>query len=402
MSPLLNRRAFLARSAIVGCSAAASPLLTPVTFASVPSDNRLVVIILRGGMDGLEVVQPYGDPSFADLRPPLGVDEDKSMDLDGFFALSAGLGDLYPLWKKGELGFVHAVSTPYRDKRSHFDGQDLLEAGTSGLDGKPDGWLNRMLQQMPGVGAETAYAIGRDRMQLLTGPARVAEWAPDATLAINPSSLHLLEMVAHEDPIFRDAFAQAVELSGAGQSDDLGIMKAAKQTPARRVQSGPMHVSIAEFAAEKLRGESRIAAFSLNGWDTHANQRRNIGRPLKRLADTILALKTGLGPDWDRTSVVAMTEFGRTARRNGTGGTDHGTAGAVLLAGGAIRGGKVFGRWPGMTEADLYKGRDLMPTQDVRAIAGWIMHDTMGLSTSDIEHVVFPGLSLEANPGLIL
>ena len=162
------------------------------------------------------------------------------------------------------------------------------------------------------------------------------------------------------------------------------------------------HLSLAQFAAGRLRGETRIASFSVNGWDTHDNQKVNLQRTLLRLSDTILALKDGLGPVWGKTAVLCMTEFGRTARENGTRGTDHGTGGAMLFAGGALRGGQVAGRWPGLGEADLYQRRDLMPTSDVRAAAGWVMRGLFGLDASTVEQVVFPGLDLTTDPGLLL
>ncbi len=405
MTSTLTRRSFLARSAVLGCSAAASPLLTPVVFASAPWDNRLVVIILRGGMDGLDVVQPYGDPDFAGLRRSLKFDDGAARDLDGFFALHPALGDLHPLWGQGELGFVQAVSTPYRDKRSHFDGQDLLEAGTIDLAGVRDGWLNRMLQAVPGIEAETAYAIGREKMRLLAGPAPVAEWSPEAVLALSEQALELVRQVMADDPLMHAAVSEAIDLSGAEQiamTMDAGEMNDLMQNASAQVRRGNGHVRIAEFAAEKLRADSRVAAFSLNGWGTHANQAQTLGGPLGQLAQAILALKSGLGPVWDKTAVIAMTEFGRTARENGTRRTDHGTAGVAVLAGGAIRGGRVFGNWPGLAEADLYQGRDLMPTTDVRAVAGWMMRGHFGLGTGTIEGSVFPGVEMGSDPGVIL
>ena len=177
-SPQISRRRFLTQSTVFGCSLAASPLITPVAMASAPWDNRLVVIILRGGMDGLDVVQPYGAPEFSQLRRgnlhrEIGGPEG-AIDLDGFFALHPALAGLMPLWRQGDMAFAHAVSTPYRDKRSHFDGQDILEAGSGsdGLGGIRDGWLNRMIQKVPGVEAETAYAIGRSDMLLMQGDGR--------------------------------------------------------------------------------------------------------------------------------------------------------------------------------------------------------------------------------------
>ncbi|MGR3759976.1 DUF1501 domain-containing protein [Roseobacteraceae bacterium NS-SX3] len=406
----LSRRKFLARSAALGCSLAASPLVTPVSFAAAPWEGRLVVIILRGGMDALDVVQPYGDPAYAALRSTLaGGPQAGALDLDGFFALHPGLGALMPLWRAGELGFVHAVSTPYRDKRSHFEGQDLLEAGTPGLSQVRDGWLNRMLQQAGGVEARTAFAIGQGELKLLNGPAPVSDWSPDAGFLISPQALRLAELLMEDDPLFHAAFAEAEELTREGlelgpqDEDDLegGIMEMG-QMPGARAAPGKAHLKIAGYAARQLRGNTRIAAFSINGWDTHSRQSRTLRPALERLADTLLALRAGVGAEvWGKTAVVAMTEFGRTVRENGTGGTDHGTGGAMVLAGGAIRGGKVYGQWPGLAEADLYERRDLMPTGDVRAPAAWIMRGLAGLGRGQLEEAVFPGLRMGRDPGFL-
>jgi len=387
----LSRRDFLLRSGIIGCSLAASPLVTPVSFASTPGDTRLVVIILRGGMDGLDVVQPYGDPGLAALRGSLsGGPAAGAQDLDGFFALHAGLAKLMPLWQAEQLAFVHAVSTPYRNKRSHFDGQDLLEAGTVNLSGVRDGWLNRMLQAVPGVTAQTAYSIGHGDMRLLQGSAEVANWSPDASLSMSPQAVRLMEIVTESDPAIHAALAEAQVLSASMTQSD----------PKART---PDHVEIAEFAAQRLSDDARIAAFSLNGWDTHRAQDRFLTNALDRLADTILTMKGKMrGNTWRKTAIVAMTEFGRTARQNGTAGTDHGTGGLMLLAGGAIRGGRVYGTWPGLAEGDLFDGRDLMPTRDVRAHAAWVMRGLMGLDRATLEGAIFPGLEMGDDPGLIL
>ncbi len=388
MTTLLNRRDFLARTGVIGCSLAASPLVTPVALAQAPWDTRLVVIILRGGMDGLDVVRPVGDPAFAALRPTLNA-SDAPLPLDGYFAMHPALAPLMPLWQQQDLGFVHAVSTPYRNKRSHFDGQDLLEAGTSRLDGPGrDGWLNRLLQQTPGVQAETAYAIGHSDLRVLDGAAPVANWSPDARLRISPQATRLAELVMEEDPALHAALAEALMLTDA---DAVGERR------------GHAHLKVSKFAASRLRKEARIAAFSLNGWDTHRAQNRALTRGLGRLSETILTLREELGAQvWGKTAIVAMTEFGRTARENGTAGTDHGTGGLMVLAGGAIRGGQVYGQWPGVAEAALFQGRDLMPTGDVRAPAAWIMRGLTGVNRSTLERQVFPGLDMGRDPNVLL
>lgn len=400
----LSRRHFLTRSAAIGCSAAASPLLTPVSFASAPWDTRLVVIILRGGVDALDMLQPYGDPNYGALRTKLAGGPDRGgLDLDGFYALHPGLRSLMPLWQRGELGFVQAVSTPYRNRRSHFDGQDLLEAGSAGLGEVRDGWLNRMLQQMGGIESRTAFAIGQGEMKLLHGGAPVSDWAPDAALVLSPQAKLLAEQMMVGDPLFHSALGEALDLSQDGSmgmlDDDGDMMEMTMPLPSR----GKSHQKIAEFAAERLRGDTRVAAFSINGWDTHSRQAAGLKTGFGRLSDTILALRDGVGDAvWGKTAVLAMTEFGRTVRENGTGGTDHGTGGAMLLSGGAIRGGRIYGRWPGLAEVDLFDRRDLMPTADVRAQAAWIMRGLIGVDRAQLEQVVFPGLDMGDDPGLLL
>jgi len=415
---MIDRRAVLRGLGILGCSAAAHPFMTTVTLAGADGgaplgDHRLVVIILRGAMDGLDVLRPLGERAFVGYRPTLAATQ--SFDLDGFFGLHLGLSGLHPLWQSGELAFVHATSTPYRDKRSHFDGQDLLEAGTS-----PDlpsahlrdGWLNRMLQSVPGLQSETAFAVGRQEMRIMRGPAPVMDWSPDTAVNLSPQAQLLLEQVYHDDPLFMAAASEAMMLSGldlgdemgglAMSRDEMGSMMMAETPTLRGARLGEAD-RVADYAAERLRGATRIAAFSLTGWDTHKGQGKGFGRALARLERSILRLKSGLGPEvWGKTTVLAMTEFGRTVAENGTGGTDHGTAGAMLVAGGAIRGGKIYGQWPGLEEADLFERRDLMPTSDVRAWAAHAMRGLYGFDRGLLQDKVFPGLEMGEDPGLIL
>lgn len=400
MSDHFTRRHVLGRAFALGCSAAASPLITPVSFAAAPWDTRIVVIVLRGAMDGLDALRPLGDPDYASYRADLLDGAADALDLDGFFALHPALGGLLPLWQAGELAAVHAVSTPYRNRRSHFDGQDILEAGTTAQDAPDGGWLNRMLGQLSGTHAETAYAIGRGELKVLMGAAPVADWTPEAALQMSPQGLRLAERVMEEDPAFHAAFSEAMALSDGGTGIAPPEMSIEQEMGASL--GGSAHVRIAEFAGERLRGDTRVAAFSLNGWDTHRNQARNLSRSLEALAETVLRLRTACGPVvWGKTAVLAMTEFGRTVAVNGTDGTDHGTGGAMFLAGGAIRGGKIYGTWPGLSEADLFNRRDLNPTADVRAATAWILHGATGLDRSVLERVVFPGLDMGRTPGLM-
>ena len=400
----MDRRRFMKSGLMLGCSAAASPLMTPVAFAQGPWDNRLVVIILRGAMDGVDVIRPLGDRDYAGLRPNLAVDD--SLDLTDFYGLHPALSPLKALWDKAEFGAMHAVSTPYRDKRSHFDGQDILEAGLPDLPtGARDGWLNRMLQTVPGLTAQTSYAIGPEQLLVLSGDAPSARWSPEARLRISPHVRRLLEVVHHDDPLFRDASRQAITITDQlliDAADDSVAAEAASMDPMMADVGNGQHVALAQFAAARLSGATRIASFSIGGWDTHQNQQGQLTRALGQLSDTILTLRSGLGDVWGKTAVLCMTEFGRTARENGTKGTDHGTGGALLYAGGALRGGQVLGQWPGLSTGDLYAERDLMPLADVRAAAGWTMQGLFGMNRDVIEDAVFPGLDMGPDVGMVL
>ncbi|WP_340108578.1 DUF1501 domain-containing protein [Pikeienuella sp. HZG-20] len=377
--PAFDRRAFLKSGLALGCSAAAFPVTTRLALASAPGANRLVVIILRGGMDGLGVFPPYGERDWAALRPTIGARPgDGLIDLDGRFGMDDRLAALAPLWAAGEFAVAHAVSTPYRDKRSHFDGQDILEAGLATVGAARDGWLNRAVARIDGAAEEQALAVGREAMLLTSGDAPFRAWAPGERLALRNDERGLLTRLYADDPLFARAAAMATALSAL---DEPGADRA-----------------VAAYAARRLAAEARIAAFSLGGWDTHARQRPALNRPLSQLSEALIALKAGLGPHWARTFVVAMTEFGRTARENGNRGTDHGTGGAAILAGGALRGGRIYGDWPGVAEDALYKGRDLMPTGDIRRYPAWALSALFGVGRAALEREVFPGLEMGARP----
>ena len=399
----MDRRTFLARASALGCSLAASPLVTPVALANAPWDTRLVVIMLRGGMDGIDAIRPVGDPNFAKLRPSLNRD---TLELTDFYGLNSGLRPLLPLWQAGDFGVAHATSTPYRGKRSHFDGQDVLEAGTiGGLRDRSDGWLNRMLQTVQGITGQTSYSIGRDPQLVLSGGAPTSSWSPEARLSLTPQAERLLRLVYENDPFFAATSAKAIEIAQTvafeADSNEQATMGMMDSPMMAQVDGKAEHVQLANFAADRLRGQTRIASFSINGWDTHANQRNGLGRALRRLSDTILTLRSGLAPVWDKTAILCLTEFGRTARENGTKGTDHGTGGAMLFAGGALNGGRVLGDWPGLGTSELLGQRDLMPTRDVRAYPAWVMHGLMGIDRRALELSIFPGLEMGSDPGIL-
>jgi uncharacterized protein (DUF1501 family) len=377
---LLSRRGFLAGA----CCAAAAPILTPVSFAAMPGDNRFVTIILRGAMDGLDFVQPYGDPAYAALRPKLGLRPDTGLiDLDGFFGLNPAASALMPLWQAGELSFVHAVSTPYRDQRSHFDGQDMLETGGSGK-GERTGWLNRTLAVIPRSDARKAIDINTSMELILSGPNEADSWSSQSNFALAEDEIAFLDRLYAGDPAFAKAMDEAKKTDMSADS----LYADGKR--------GAGIADMARLAGGMLREDYRIASFSINGWDTHVGQQGQFKKAVGDLSTAIVTLKDSLGDDaWKKTVVLAMTEFGRTARENGTNGTDHGTGGLAVLAGGAIPGGKVLGKWPGLSEDRLLDRRDLMPTGDVREVAAAMLYRQFGIEPGNLTGKVFPGLSFD-------
>lgn len=377
----LSRRGFLASA----CCLAAAPVFTPVTFAAMPGDNRFVTIVLRGAMDGLALVQPYGDAGFAAFRPTLSLTPDKGLiDLDGHFGLNPAAADLMPLWKAKELAFVHAVSTPYRDQRSHFDGQDMLESGGEHVAEEKTGWLNRALAVVPRSDARKAIDVNTSTELILTGPNNVDVWASDSNLGPAKDETQFLMRLYAGDPAFAKAMDEAMRANSASMM--------AEPTG----QRGEKITDVAALASNMLKGDYRIASFSITGWDTHVGQLGQFKRPVQDLAQAITTLKVTLGPDlWSKTVVLAMTEFGRTVRENGSGGTDHGTGGCAVLAGGAIDGGRILGKWPGLADGSLLDDRDLMPTADVRELAAAMLYRQFDVSAEDLSGKIFPGLSFD-------
>ncbi|MGB0507285.1 MAG: DUF1501 domain-containing protein, partial [Pikeienuella sp.] len=344
-----------------------------------------VVIILRGGMDGLGVFAPLDSAEYRNLRPNLS--KTPQIPLADGFGMDQRLAKLQALWASKELAIAHAVSTPYRDKRSHFDGQDLLESGLSDVGGTNNGWLNRALSHMPDARAETLLSVGRGAMLLTSGPNPAQSWAPGEDVKLVNDERGLLTHLFAHDPLFAQAAEQAFALS-ATDGDDRA--KGRKATAIR-----------AQYAADRLSDDARIAAFSIGGWDSHAQQKNALNQPLSQLADAMTVLKDGLGHHWERTLVIAMTEFGRTAHENGNRGTDHGAGGAALLAGGTLRGGHIYADWPGLAENDLYQGRDLKPTMDVRQLPALALISLFGLSKNAVMTDVFPGLDMRAGQNFL-
>jgi uncharacterized protein (DUF1501 family) len=393
-SPAVTRRALL----LGGASFAAWAYLPKFARAADGRDPRLIVVILRGALDGLATVAPLGDPDYAALHGSIALAADgphPAIVLDSFFALHPSMVEFARMYREKQAAVVHAVATSYRD-RSHFDGQDVLESGFAGPGRVQSGWLNRALEVLPrGDRVIGALAVGPTAPLVLRGAAPTVGWAPVALpQAADDTAMRLIELYRHRDPALATALSQGLQLDKMAQGDD---MKPKPNTNA----IGAMRL-VARGASRLMAAADgpRIAALAFDGWDTHANE----GGPVGRLAQLLSGLdgalaefESGLGEHWRDTVVVVATEFGRTARINGTEGTDHGTGTVALLAGGAIKGGRVISDWPGLKPANLYEARDLAPTTDLRAVLKGVLRDHLGLSERALAENVFPD-SASAKP----
>jgi len=384
------------RAALLGLTSAFAIGGAGLALADAPGQARFVVVLLRGAMDGLAVVTPYGDPALAALRAPLigkPVGEPDGMaDLGGYFGLHPALAAMHAMYAENELLILHAIAGQYRT-RSHFDGQDYLESGAGQR--LSSGWLNRALGAMPGArGPADALAIGVSLPLLLRGPAHASSWAPSG-FAAPAADFYARVMELHRsDPITGPALTLGLHERGIATAALAGT------APEPNRASFP---ALATAAGRMLRAPAgpRIAALELDGWDTHKSQNDRLPGPLRQLDAGLAALKASLGDIWAQTCVLVMTEFGRTVRVNGTGGTDHGTGTVAFLAGGAVAGGKVRADWPGLGPAALLDNRDLRPTADVRALAMGVLNQHLGIPPA-ASAKIFPGAeALAPMPGLI-
>ena len=346
-------------------------------------ERRLVFMFLRGGMDGLSAVPATGDPDYAARRGALAVNE--ALRLDATFGLSPYLAEMHKLYGAGELAVLQAVASPYRE-RSHFDGQNLLENGTAKPFGRDVGWLNAALAEGSRAGPQTgALALGQSIPLVLRGPAHVGSWSPSALPGPDADLLERLAALYRGDALLARSFTAAREAQGMMERRDAAGMGAGPQAV----------VTLAKAAGEILakRDGPRVASIDFGGWDTHINQIGEysaLTRNLRLLDRSVAALKDALGTAWRQTAVLIVTEFGRTVAPNGSSGTDHGTAGAAFVAGGAVRGGRVIADWPGLGERALHEGRDLRPTLDLRALFKAALIAQMGLDEAALEAQVFP------------
>jgi uncharacterized protein (DUF1501 family) len=367
-------------------------------------DPRLLVIILRGALDGLGAIAPVGDPDWIGLRGDRALVIDgktPALPLDAFFALNPAMPNFYRLYKTGQASVVHATATPYRE-RSHFDGQDVLESGIARPGAIDTGWLNRALLALesggrvnPGGGR--ALGIGAVTPLVVRGRAPVMSWVPQRLLpASEDTRARLLDLYQHTDPKLAAALQARIQLAaigGVAKIDDPMQDASPSTPPIARLRT---YVAEGAGAAARLLAKPdgpRVGAVGFGGWDTHINEGAVSGQLANLLGvldGGLAAIETNMGDAWRETAVVVVTEFGRTAKINGTDGTDHGTATVAFLVGGALKGGRVIADWPGLKPAQLYEERDLKPTTDLRAVLKGLLRDHLRVEESALASSVFP------------
>jgi uncharacterized protein (DUF1501 family) len=362
-------------------------------FASVPTDKRLIVVILRGALDGLAAVPPHGDPDYASVRGALALEKTGTNalhDIDGQFGLHPSLANMKSLWDAKELVVFHNIASPYRD-RSHFDGQYVLESGGSGSHALNDGWLNRALAPMGLADGEGALAIAASPPLMLTGSAKVSSWMPASMPEPDAQFLARVRALYANDPVLLASLTRALDTEAKADSAMDDKPKAGGGGVGGYGNLAPLFAGAGKLLARE--DGPRIAVLDASGWDTHVNEGAGDGQLARRLGVLDAALdqmKTALGPAWQKTAVVMATEFGRTVAPNGNGGTDHGTAGAAFLFGGAVHGGTVKAVWTGLKPAALKDGRDQPPTTDLRTLFKGVLADHMRVARRDLDTVVFP------------
>jgi uncharacterized protein (DUF1501 family) len=379
-------------------------------------DPRLLVVVLRGALDGLAAVAPVGDPDWVALRGESALRRDgpnPGLPLDDLFALNPAMPNLHRLYRAGEAAIVHAVATPYRE-RSHFDGQDVLESGLPGPGGADSGWLNRALAALePGgrvdpartSGNRKAFAVGPVTPLVVRGPAPVLSWTPPRLEPASDDTLmRLLDLYRHADAPLARALEERIGIAAIARAGGI------ETTPGKAPPAQQSRAYFADSAGSAARFMARpdgprVGALAFDGWDTHANEGAVNGRLaglLGALDGAVAAVEAGMGPAWRDTVVAVMTEFGRTARINGTEGTDHGTATIALLAGGAVKGGRVIADWPGLKEANLYQKRDLKPTGDLRAVLKGVLRDHLRVPETSLAKVFPDSAAAKAAAGLVV
>jgi uncharacterized protein (DUF1501 family) len=398
------------RALLLGCGALFAWAYVPKLAHAEGRDPRLLVIVLRGALDGLAAVAPVGDPDWHALRgdKALGVNgTGAALPLDSFFALNPAMPNLHRLYQAGAATIVHAAATPYRE-RSHFDGQDVLESGLAAPGTAETGWLNRALLSLAPAGRAggSAFAVGPITPLVVRGPAPVLAWTPRRLPPAGEDTLQrLLDLYRHTDPMLARALEERVGLATIARA---GGMDGEQPRPVPGAAQVRTYFAESAGTAAKFLARPdgpRIGALAFDGWDTHADEGVVSGRLanlLGALDGAIAAIESEMKDAWHETAVAVITEFGRTARINGTEGTDHGTATVALLVGGALKGGRVVADWPGLKPANLHEGRDLKPTTDLRAVLKGVLKDHLRVDEAALAAKVFPDSArVKPMPGLL-
>jgi uncharacterized protein (DUF1501 family) len=366
----------------------------------------LVVIFQRGGMDGLNVVVPFKDAAYYALRPTIAIaepaaGEERAVDLDGFYALHPALAPLKTFYDKGELAIVHAAGSP-DNTRSHFDAQDSMELGTPGIKNTPDGWLNRGLGSAPKSDSPfRAVAVSPQTPRILAGaaPSLTLSSIEEFRLRSASAGAALQKLYANSaDPLFRRGGGNLFDALTRLRAVEAKIPPSTAAYPAGRFAVGLKQIARLIKAGVGLE----IAFHEIEGWDTHVAEGGATGQManrLKELGDGLAAFCQDLDGRIEDVVVITMSEFGRTARENGSRGTDHGHANVMFVMGAKVRGGKVYGRWPGLAPEVLYEGRDLDLTTDYRAVCGEVLARHLGQRDSG---KIFPGFRGNTPIGLIV
>lgn len=386
--------------------------------------RKLIVIMLRGAVDGLNVVAPVADANYARLRPSIALarpgDDNGALNLDGYFGLHPALAPLLPLWEQKKLAFVHASGSPDAT-RSHFDAQDYMESATPGVKSTADGWMNRLVATLPGVATPTrALSIGPTMPRILSGHAAAVNLAngaagTKANVLDRPAVSKAFDQLYADNARFGAAYQQgqdahkevmdaaAGKMVGGGMGG--GMMSAEMQAANGGAPLPNGFPDDAARLAALMRNDPNIqlAFVALGGWDTHASQgaaRGQLANRLQPLGQGLALLAQRLGPLFEQTTIVVMSEFGRTARENGNGGTDHGHGNVMWVLGGGVNGGKVLGDWRGVGDAELNEGRDLPVTTDFRSVLAAIAERHLRLSDKQLVQV-FPSLPRGARLDLL-
>ncbi len=381
---MIDRRNLLLRSAALG---GATLLMPTMALAAAATDKRLLFVLQRGAADGLATLAPVGDPDFLRRRDRLADGVEDLPKLDGFFALHPAFENIGGLYRDGQALFVHAVATSYRE-RSHFDAQNLLESGGTEAYAVRDGWLNRLLGLLPDGGAR-ALALSPAVPLALQGQHSVSSYAPSALPEATGNMMDRVAQLYRSDPQLSGLLDEALRTREMAGDTQLKNLRDAEKT--------------GELAASLMRGPegARIMMVESDGWDSHAGQRFQFNQQATRLDAMLGAYRSGMGVDWNDTLVLVATEFGRTVARNGTDGTDHGTAGAAMLLGGSVAGGRVLADWPGLAAKDLYEERDLRPTRSLEAVLAGAVAAHFGIEPPLAMRTLFPDRDAQAEEGLL-